>query len=149
MRPLLRSTFAPFAATLAVLATAGCSEPTPGAIDVEPGAAAFSEISDDEMVTLLGTEPFWSMVIEGDQLTYSTPENMDGEVIAVERFSGNNGMGYSGTLEAGALEIAVTPGQCSDGMSDRVFPFTATVTLGGETLFGCAHTDAQSFIEPG
>ena len=136
------------AATLVIPMTAACSEPPPGAIDVEPGAPSFSDITEDEVITLLGTEPFWNMVIEGDQLTYSTPDNIDGEVIAVDRFSGNNGLGFSGRLQAGALEIAVTPGQCSDGMSDWTFPYTATVTIGDQTLFGCGHTARQPYIEP-
>jgi uncharacterized membrane protein len=44
-----------------------------------------------------------------------------------------------------ALTATLTPGDCSDGMSDRRFPFVATIALGGETLQGCGYTDRQKF----
>jgi len=33
-------------------------------------------------------------------------------------------------------------------MSDRTFPFVATIALGGETLRGCGYTDSQPFTGP-
>ncbi|MEP3050782.1 MAG: hypothetical protein ABJP48_13550 [Erythrobacter sp.] len=116
---------------------------------IEPGdqradtAQRFNEIGNDETLNLIGTEPFWSIVVEGDQLTFSTPSDIDGEIISVSRFNGNNGLGLSGTIGADALEIAVTPGDCNDGMSDRHFPFTATIKMGEEVLTGCGYSDSN------
>lgn len=109
--------------------------------------AAYNGIAADETITLVGNEPFWNMVIDGHTLTYTTPENMAGSVASVTRFAGNNGLGFSGTLEGEALQVAVTPGTCSDTMSDRSYPFTATVTLGDLSLTGCGYTDAQPFVD--
>ncbi|MEM6499164.1 MAG: hypothetical protein AAF709_20880 [Pseudomonadota bacterium] len=127
------------------LTLTACTEAPSDSIDSEVGAPSFSGIDETEIVTLGGTEPFWSAVIDAEQLTYSTPDNIAGETIQVSRFSGNNGLGYSGTLQGEALEIAVTLGDCSDGMSDRMYPYTATIVLGDRTLFGCGHTDKQPF----
>lgn len=124
----------------AILAACGSgSQPKPGDVP------AYDGISASETIHLSGTEPFWSITIEGDRLTYATPDNIGGSVTSVTRFAGNGGLGLSGTLEGAALQIAVTPGECSDGMSDRAYPFTATITLGDAMLEGCGYTNAQPY----
>lgn len=129
----------PTIGALAFLAfmTAGCAGSGDDRADTPQ---RFDAISADEKLTLVGTEPFWNMAIEGDELVYSTPENADGVTIPVSRFSGNNGLGLNGTLEGEALQVAVTPAVCSDGMSDREYPYTATINLGDATLNGCGYT---------
>ncbi|QUL37898.1 COG3650 family protein [Erythrobacter sp. JK5] len=124
-----------------VLVVAGCTRDDGVSQNSEP----YAGIDASETLTLLGTEPFWDFEISGETATYTTPENLDGTTIAVSRFAGNNGLGFSGEIDGDALQIAVTPGDCSDGMSDRTYPFTATVSLGDRTLFGCGYTDSQSF----
>lgn len=121
---------------------AGC---TSAGDDRAETAEAYEGIGPDETITLSGTEPFWSMSIEREALTYTTPENLDGVTTDVTRFAGNNGLGISGDLEGQSLQIAITPGTCSDGMSDRDYPFTATVKLGDATLFGCGYTDSRPY----
>ena len=105
----------------------------------------FAGIGEDETITLLGTEPFWDVEITGSRATYSSPENLDGTPFTVSRFAGNNGLGFTGELDGKAVTIAVTPGSCNDGMSDREFPYTATVEWGDTSLQGCGYTDAQPF----
>ena len=41
------------------------------------------------------------------------------------------------------LDIVLTRETCSDGMSDRRYPFAATVQFAGETLRGCAIPEAD------
>ena len=106
---------------------------------------AFDGIGEGEAITALGTEPFWSAKISGRTLTYSTPDNFDSVEIEVSRFAGNAGLGFSGTLDGAALNIAVTPGDCSDQMSDRTYPYTVTLKIGDAQLDGCAYTDRQPF----
>ena len=112
-----------------------------------PGAdtAPYDGIAEDERITLLGNEPFWSIKINGQTAFYSSPQDMAGVEFAVTRFAGNNGLGFSGELKGQAIQIAVTPGTCSDGMSDRDFPFSATITWGDRRLKGCAYTDQQPY----
>lgn len=109
---------------------------------------AFSAIEPEETVHFTGTEPFWGGEVVGASLTYSTPENVDGTTIAVERFAGNNGLGYSGTLEEQPFDMTVTPGECSDGMSDRTYPFTVTLRIGNGQRNGCAWTERMPFTGP-
>ena len=40
---------------------------------------------------------------------------------------------------AGAkVTLTITPGKCSDGMSDRTYAFTAALTIGDHAMHGCA-----------
>jgi len=106
---------------------------------------AYDGIHADETVRFTGTEPFWGGQVNGTLLTYSTPEKPDGDAITVKRFAGRGGVSWSGTWADKAFRLAVTEGSCSDGMSDRTYPFTATLEVGGEQRQGCAWTERRSF----
>lgn len=111
-------------------------------------AETFSAIAPDETVHLVGTEPFWGGEVEGATLRYTTPDNIGGAVVPVTRFAGNNGLGLSGSLDGRALDMTITPGKCSDGMSDRSYPFVVTLRLGEDMRYGCAWTGARPFDGP-
>ena len=108
----------------------------------------FAGIEAGETVHFTGTEPFWSAEASSDTLIYRTPENPDGAAIAVERFAGRGGLSFSGSADGASFDITVTPGECSDGMSDNTYPYTATLALGQDTRFGCAWTDADPGTRP-
>lgn len=110
--------------------------------------ATYAGIGADELVHFTGTEPFWGGRVSGQELTYTTPENQTGDMIAVDRFAGRNGVSFSGELDGMPFVMAVTPGQCSDGMSDRTYPFTVTLQVNGELRKGCAWTDRQASAGP-
>jgi uncharacterized membrane protein len=122
---------------------AACTPASGDAID--PKGQTFDAVAPEEAVTLVGTEPFWNLAITGDQALWTTPDNQPGTRLAVTRFAGNNGLGFSGMLDGKPLTATLTPGECSDGMSDRRFPFVATIALGEETLRGCGYTDRQPY----
>lgn len=113
----------------------------------EEDSQPFGEIGEDETIQFAGTEPFWGGEVTGNTLSYTTPENLAGTVIEVRRFAGMNGLGYSGELDGMSFDLAITPGDCSDRMSDRIYPYTATLRLGDETRNGCAFTQAQPFTK--
>lgn len=110
--------------------------------------SAYAGIAEDAVVVLNGTEPFWGGRIEGVTFTYTTPENIDGTRIAVSRFAGRGGLSFSGELDGQPVDLAVTPGDCSDGMSDRTYPFVATLQIGSEQRSGCASLAGDEPGEP-
>lgn len=128
---------------------AGCSsEPNanlPGNLqDGQP----FSAIAEDDAISLIGTEPFWGGSVSDGLFTYSTPDDIDGQRLAVTRFAGRGGLSFSGETGAGnpqAVDLAITPAPCSDGMSDRTYPFTVTLQWGDDLRIGCGWSDAQPF----
>lgn len=128
-------------ALAAATGLAGCS-----AGSSDPGEVpAFDGIAAEETIHALGTEPFWRARIAQGAMLYTTPEQPDGISIAVSRFAGNGGLGFTGELGGAWLQMAVTPGECSDGMSDRRYPYTVTLEIGGARREGCAYTDQQPF----
>lgn len=136
-------------ALLIAAASVSLSACQPG--EGEPGAGptdAFDAIGAEETIYFTGTEPFWGGEISGTDARYSTPDNPDGTTFTVARFAGNNGLGFTGALEGAPFDLTITPGECSDGMSDRTYPYTATLLLGGNQRNGCAYTDTQGFEGP-
>lgn len=142
---------APAILALATLALGGCharrGEDNGGVPGDSDSARPFHGLSEAETLHFLGTEPFWNGEVRGDALTYSTPATPAGTKVAVTRFAGRNGLGLSGTLGDRTFDMTVTPGDCSDGMSQRRFPFTVTLRLGDEVREGCGWTDAKRFTE--
>lgn len=129
-------------ACLGMLALWGCKNTD---VEVTP---AYDAIAPTETVSLAGTEPFWSIDIEGDTLIYSSPDKPDGLTGTVERFEGNGGLSYAGKLDDTDINITVTPGECSDGMSDTIYPLTATVSWRDALLKGCGNSDSQPVKQP-
>ena len=87
-----------------------------------------------------GTEPFWSLVVRRDSIALTRPGHteilavnpgprMEHEAVVWETTSAADG---------GALKLTLQPRPCSNGMSDRRFPYAARVDFGGEILSGCA-----------
>ena len=126
---------------------AGCQRIAEGQSSGAP-RQAFDAIAEDETIRLIGTEPFWGGTVEAGRLVYTTPDNQAGETIAVKRFAGNSGLGFSGARGGKPLDLTITRGACSDGMSDRAYPYTATLRLDAEQRSGCAWTDRHPFTGP-
>ena len=128
-----------------VLALAGCQNASgPGGVTADT-ADKFDAVSESETLYFGGNEPFWGGESSGAQLRYTTPENIDGEVIAVKRFAGLNGFSLSGELNGQSFDMLVTGSACDDTMADRSYPFTITLKIGDDTRSGCGWTDAMPF----
>lgn len=144
--------FLPFAAC-AALALAACkpatdaaeppvapSAPTAPAAPIEP---KLNGVDLTEPIRAIGTEPFWLVEMTADELKFSgadLPESRGpnpGPAMSVGQADWS-----TTTAEGQALKVTVTGKDCSDGMSDRTYPLTATVVLGEMTYRGCAATIA-------
>lgn len=147
------------ALVLFVLAAA-CNGVGSGAPGDSNENSPFSMIEVGDTVHFIGTEPFWSGEVTGSTFRYAVPDkakaddsiNASGsaraEEITVTRFAGRNGLSFSGSLDDKDFVAAVTPSECSDGMSNRVYPFTAMLQVRGESRLGCAWTDEHPFTGP-
>lgn len=94
---------------------------------------------------LVGTEPFWGLEIDGGQLVLSRPDAAD--VVAPRPAPVVDGEGAVWT--SGPLIVRLTPGECSDGMSDRRYAYTATVKADGVSLSGCGDRPEALAAQPG
>lgn len=143
---------------LIALALAGCSrEPAPeplpsdSAVEAPPAMASALPSETPESAPpqiaapklpvkfrATGTEPFWGAEVAGSILRYSTPEFPDGTPVPVTRNVKDGAVVFSGTIDGKPIELAVTAGPCSDGMSDTIYPWSASRTIGPDIERGCA-----------
>ncbi|MBD2440288.1 COG3650 family protein [Nostoc sp. FACHB-110] len=100
-----------------------------------------AQIANREKFVARGTEPFWSVTVSKSGIVYSSPEvkkqtfpyvapltaqGRSADFVRVYRLRGNN------TL------ILKKDNACSDGMSDKQYPYSAILILGNKVLEGCA-----------
>ena len=116
------------------------AEPAPST----PPPVSACLMQDGERLTItpvkaIGTEPFWGAKIEGRCVTYSTPEDQAGTRIWTHFNPGPDGGVWIGTFQGKPFKLITRlKPDCSDGMSDRVYPQEVMLTVGGEERRGCA-----------
>lgn len=129
-----------------LLLLAACDQLTPApapAPDPAPPPPAtttvFGGLDLSQPFTVRGNEPFWAIAVTSATLDYNgvdrpqeTAANPGPQVTtAVATFTVTTSL-------SNPLVVILTPGPCSDGMSETVYPLNATVIRPGETLTGCA-----------
>lgn len=87
---------------------------------------------------VIGTEPFWGIEVEGGRLHFTTPEDQAGQTLQAEFESVASGGWRWRSQPQGAFELIVQPGECSDGMSDRSYAYTAKFSKDATRYSGCA-----------
>ena len=135
--------------TLAIAALPGCGAGGDATVPGDSGdMRPFADIAEQELLRFTGTEPFWGGEARDTTLVWKTPDQPLGREIKVERFAGRGGLSFSGRMEDQAFDMTITPGECSDGMSDRLYPYVATVRIGQEDYSGCAWSDRKGWSGP-
>lgn len=134
------------------LALTGCydrKDAKPKTAAAPEAAAVLGGVDLGQPVRALGTEPFWSVEITPDTLIYT-------RVDQPEQRAPNHGATVQGTVATyatstnlqQALNVMLIATECSDGMSDRVYPLTARVEIGDDTLTGCAASKSAIMVQP-
>ncbi len=81
----------------------------------------------------LGTEPFWNLLIGGREITFTAPEKQP-----VTQPTPKPIIGIAGEIyRTPRIDVNIVHAQCSDGMSDRVYPDKVQVTVDGKRFNGC------------
>lgn len=90
-------------------------------------------------MSAIGTEPFWNLTIDGERVGFSEPDRPEPRIgKAVRAASSGMALSLAGTLDGEPIGIEIAAGPCSDGMSDRSYPYQVSVKLGVRLLSGCA-----------
>ena len=138
---------------LVMLAACQPQDPTGAPAAAPAGAPAPKPTTSDfsQPMTAIGTEPFWSVALEGTRLTLSRPGEADliADAPGAEIRQGQ-AIWTATSPDGQRLAVALFISPCSDGMSDRTYPMTAEVTLGSApTLRGCAIKTADMPADDG
>ncbi len=104
-------------------APVGTPEPTPGSFEANFGAR--------------GTEPFWRVDAKGAELTLTRPDQPAVKALITDALSEGKDVLLKGDANGVALVLSAKAGECSDGMSDLKYGWTAEVTYGDQVLKGC------------
>jgi uncharacterized membrane protein len=134
----------------AALLLAACGAPMGSSEEAPPPADAPLTVGPDYSgdFDALGTEPFWAVKVRAESVTLTRPDQP--EVTTANpgvRADGEQGV-WDGTAGEQRLVLRLTPGECSDGMSDRRYGYAAEVWIDGETLRGCAAKTAALAAQP-
>lgn len=82
----------------------------------------------------LGTEPGWSLTIDQRMMRFSGPYGIGPVAEPTPRvIHGFAGESYQGKR----IRVNIVHGQCSDGMSDRVYPDSVQLGVDGTSYRGC------------
>jgi uncharacterized membrane protein len=119
---------------IVVLLAAACSRPVAPA----PAAPAAPAAGTEAAWHAFGNEPFWSVEARGGNLVFKTPDNQAGVTLHGRRVPSLVGTVILGQGEGGEFHLGITPGECSDGMSDRTHAYAATFSYRGQAYQGCA-----------
>jgi uncharacterized membrane protein len=81
----------------------------------------------------LGTEPFWNLLIDERDITFTQPDAQPIRQPRPQVIVGIAGEIY----QTPRINVNIVHGRCSDGMSDRVYPDKVQVTVDGRRFEGC------------
>jgi heat shock protein HslJ len=81
----------------------------------------------------LGTEPFWNLLIDEHDLTFTQPD-----AAPIQQRTPAVIHGFAGEIyQTPRINVNIVHAKCSDGMSDRVYPDKVQVTVDGTRFNGC------------
>jgi uncharacterized lipoprotein YbaY/uncharacterized membrane protein len=102
------------------------------------------ELPPSTEVEARGNEPFWFVSVSSGVATLRTPEQQAGVEYAGGNWTRHGGTGWrfaaigaAGGV-ADSLSLELVDARCVDSMSGAHYPFTATLTVGGNIMTGCA-----------
>lgn len=144
----MRATFLVLPVFLLSSSMAACSRPAPPPAAHAPAVAPVpapvpagartQRPQPGEAWKAFGNEPFWNVEAHGGALVFSTPDDQAGLALQGRRVPSLVGTVILGQGEGGEFHFGVTPGKCSDGMSDRSYDYNATFIYRDRTYRGCA-----------
>jgi heat shock protein HslJ len=81
----------------------------------------------------LGTEPFWNLLIDEHNLTFTQPDAQP-----ILQPTHKVMVGFAGEIyQTPRIGVNIVHARCSDGMSDRSYPDKVQVTVDGRQFNGC------------
>ncbi|MGZ2411446.1 putative membrane protein [Sphingomonas sp. F9_3S_D5_B_2] len=116
---------------VATLLLSGCMAPPPPPSLPPPPLPAPVPAAASYRAT--GTEPFWGLVIDEREITFTAPDTQP-----ISQPRPQVIVGFAGEIyNTPRIHVNIVHGQCSDGMSDRTYPDKVQVDVDGRRFNGC------------
>ncbi|MFC5344251.1 COG3650 family protein [Brevundimonas staleyi] len=137
---------------LTVFGLAACSnggEAPPAEAPPPAAPAVLGGVDLGQPVRAIGTEPFWGVEITPEHLAYTAVDHPG--LTATNpgpTIQGTTAVYAAAGADGTTLVVTLIATECSDGMSDRIYPLTARVELGSQKLNGCAASVAFLNSQP-
>jgi hypothetical protein len=81
----------------------------------------------------VGTEPFWNLLIDEHNLTFTQPD-----AAPITQPTPKVIVGFAGEIyQTPRINVNIVHVRCSDGMSDRTYPDKVQATVDGRQFNGC------------
>jgi uncharacterized membrane protein len=92
-----------------------------------------------------GNEPFWSVDVTPSGVVVERPDvqPITFEYQPLEK-TADGARRFVSESPEGKIDLTLTPGSCSDGMSDTVYGYTAVAKVGDQELKGCGFSGLVS-----
>lgn len=108
-----------------------CKSTSKGKGNLEQLNTATQETNPKEYLKLIGTEPFWNISVSEDKIVYT---QMEGKAVEFpynipDPSKNENERVYRTVNGKGTIRIQLLKQDCSDGMSDKVYPYKALVEM--------------------
>lgn len=111
--------------------------PPPSAPASRSDAGSVMDLS--KPVLARGNEPFWAVRIDGTTLSLMQPGVPEVAYTAPgAQVTPGKAIWEAKTADGQTLAVTIYSSECSDGMSDLRYPWSAEATFAGRTVNGCA-----------
>lgn len=112
----------------------------PAALAQDPAPASDDPAIAQPVLVCTGTEPFWKFTlgIDAARLEPMSGPPMTVSGLATGMRTGRVGHGFRADDGSGLVAAAIETGQCSDGMSDILYPYDISISLPEDVWYqGC------------
>jgi len=91
-----------------------------------------------------GTEPFWGMELTQNKLIFGLfPEDRTVEDVLSKEIAQGTGEDYAFVVTTKNATATVIAGECSDGMSDKIYSHHVVYKNSTATLYGCCDKNSK------
>lgn len=94
-------------------------------------------------IAFSGNEPFWALTLNQVHASYTTPRIEQEYAIERQQPSDDHWVVLLKSADAPAGELQINSAVCYDTMSGKAFPYSAQLTIAGETQQGCGGETTQ------
>ena len=102
--------------------------------------------SDAQRYRALGTEPFWSLIIDRQRMVFTEANALGVEIVQP---TPKVIVGFAGEIyETPRIGVNIVHARCSDGMSERIFPDKVQLRIDDRRFEGCGGEPLSGPVQP-